>query len=69
MKELNDAQFEIFWTYLCQWKPHIRLGQPEDLRRFLHAVLWMTYSGAMAIGIQCIVTLRTGANKEFGKDS
>ena len=46
MQELSEKDFRIIKGYLMGMKPKIRLGQDEDLHRFLNAALWICYSGS-----------------------
>lgn len=46
MERLRDQDFKVIKEYLTGWKPQIRLGQDDTLRRFLEGVLWICYSGA-----------------------
>lgn len=46
MHEISDQDFEFIKSYLTGWKPKIRLGKDEDLRRFLNGGLWICRSGA-----------------------
>ena len=46
MEELRFQDFEVIKDYLIGWKPQIRLGSDDNLRKFLNGVLWICYSGA-----------------------
>jgi transposase len=42
---LTDEQWATIWAFLVA-HPRVYVGQPEDCRRFLNAVVWVLRSGA-----------------------
>ena len=45
-RSISDAAWERFWFPFLKACPNIYVGNPEDCRRFLSALLWITKEGA-----------------------
>ena len=41
---LRPVEFQALYRYLCR-DPRVRTGPPDDLRRFLHGVVYLVRTG------------------------